>query len=84
MRGTPKMPFLQLITNLPLEKSVANKLAVDLSKVASDVLGKPEHVMSVQIKGDEVLTFAGSTDPCSAQDSWRCLTDRFPDVDYEL
>ncbi|KKZ68187.1 hypothetical protein EMCG_06148 [[Emmonsia] crescens] len=58
------MPFLELLTNVTLSREQSKELALSLSRAASEILKKPESLISVQIRADEILTFAGTHDPC--------------------
>ncbi|EEH38237.1 hypothetical protein PAAG_01158 [Paracoccidioides lutzii Pb01] len=58
------MPFIELLTNVALSREQSKELALSLSKVSARILKKPESFISVQIRSDEVLTFAGTHDPC--------------------
>ncbi|KAL1742108.1 Tautomerase/MIF superfamily [Schizophyllum fasciatum] len=55
------MPFLDLTVNIPIPDAKA--LSLELSKFGAKVLGKPEAYISVAIKVNETLTFAGTHDP---------------------
>ncbi|OJD28027.1 hypothetical protein ACJ73_00582 [Blastomyces percursus] len=56
------MPFLELLTNVTLPR--AEDHALSLSKTAAEMLEKPESLISFQVCVDEILTFAGTHDPC--------------------
>ncbi|EEH05802.1 conserved hypothetical protein [Histoplasma capsulatum var. duboisii H88] len=58
------MPFLELLTNATLSREQSKELALSLSKTASEILRKPEALISVRVQANEVLTFAGTHDPC--------------------
>ncbi|PGH01642.1 hypothetical protein GX51_05084 [Blastomyces parvus] len=58
------MPFLELLTNAALSREQSKDLALSLSKKAAEILQKPESLISVQVRVDEILTFAGTHDPC--------------------
>ncbi|EEQ92561.1 uncharacterized protein BDCG_07681 [Blastomyces dermatitidis ER-3] len=58
------MPFLELLTNVALSREQSKDLALSLSKTAAEILQKPESLISVQVRADEILTFAGTHDPC--------------------
>ncbi|PGH05009.1 hypothetical protein AJ79_06895 [Helicocarpus griseus UAMH5409] len=58
------MPFLELLTNVALSREQSKDLAISLSNKASEALKKPVALIGVQIRADEILTFAGTHDPC--------------------
>ena len=58
------MPWLQLFTNLPRSK-VAAELPSKLAKIMSTNLEKPLDRIRIHIMPDEMVSFAGSTDPCA-------------------
>ncbi len=59
------MPLITLSTNLPPISGDGNKISIQLSKAASDWLGKPESFMMVKIDWEKEMLFSGSTDPCA-------------------
>jgi hypothetical protein len=59
-----KMPFVELITNVSLTRKQTEELALSLSTCAAETLQKPEFVFGINVRANEVLTFAGNWDPC--------------------
>ena len=57
------MPVLQITTNVTIDNS--DTLAKQASKLAAEMLGKPESYVMVSISGAADLIFAGSSDPCA-------------------
>ena len=57
------MPVLQITTNVTIDN--ADALAKQASKLAAEILGKPESYVMVSINGAAELIFAGSNDPCA-------------------
>ena len=57
------MPFVQISTS---KKSVLenNLLQKEISRMISDLTGKPEDFVMTMIQSDSKMTFAGSEDPC--------------------
>jgi len=55
------MPTLQLTTNVKVEDAKA--FVLELSKLASTTLGKPESFVSVSYTYEEALSFAGTFEP---------------------
>ena len=58
------MPFIQINTS---SKSVVGNddlLQKDISKMVSDLTGKPENYVMTMIQIDTKMTFAGSDEPC--------------------
>ena len=58
------MPFIQINTS---SKSVVNNddlFQKDISKMVSDLTGKPENYVMTMIQKDTKMTFAGSEEPC--------------------
>ncbi|KAG2020877.1 hypothetical protein CC2G_006169 [Coprinopsis cinerea AmutBmut pab1-1] len=55
------MPSLDLTTNVKIEDEKA--FALEFSKFGASILGKPEKYISVNVKYNPALTFAGSFDP---------------------
>jgi phenylpyruvate tautomerase len=58
------MPFVELITNVSLTRGQTEELALSLSACAAETLQKPEFVFGINVRANEVLTFAGNWDPC--------------------
>jgi hypothetical protein len=58
------MPFVELITNVSLTRAQTEELALSLSACAAETLQKPEFAFGVNVRANEVLTFAGNWDPC--------------------
>ena len=59
------MPFLELITNVTLTRAQTEELALSLSAHAAETLQKPESAFGINVRANEVLTFAGNWDPCT-------------------
>ncbi len=57
------MPVLQITTNVTIDD--ADALAKQGSKLAAEMLGKPESYVMVSIDGAADLVFAGTNDPCA-------------------
>ena len=59
------MPFIQI--NISSKSVVKNDdlLQKDISKMVSDLTGKPESYVMTMIQRDTKMTFAGSDEPCS-------------------
>lgn len=57
------MPVLQIMTNVTIDNTDA--LAKQASKLAAEMLGKPESYVMVSINGTAELIFAGTNDPCA-------------------
>ena len=58
------MPFIQINTS---SKSVVENddlLQKDISKMVSDLTGKPENYVMTMIQIDNSMTFAGTDEPC--------------------
>ena len=58
------MPFIELITNVTLTRAQTEELALSLSAHAAETLKKPEIAFGINVRANEVLTFAGNWDPC--------------------
>ena len=58
------MPFVELVTNVSLTRAQTEELALSLSACAAETLQKPEFVFGINVRANEVLTFAGNCDPC--------------------
>jgi hypothetical protein len=58
------MPFVELITNVSLTRAQTEELALSLSACAAETLQKPEVAFGINVRANEVLTFAGNQDPC--------------------
>jgi Macrophage migration inhibitory factor (MIF) len=58
------MPFVELITNVSLTRAQTEELALSLSACAAETLQKPEFAFGINVRANEVLTFAGNQDPC--------------------
>ena len=59
------MPFLELITNVTLTRAQTEEVALSLSAFAAQTLKKPEVAFGINVRANEVLTFAGNWDPCT-------------------
>lgn len=59
------MPFVELITNVTLTRAQAEEVALSLSAFAAETLKKPESAFGINVRANEVLTFAGNWDPCT-------------------
>ena len=57
------MPLLQINTNTAVAD--INQLASSASKLIAGILGKPESYIMVNIRENEVITFAGTNEPCA-------------------
>ena len=57
------MPVLQITTNTTIDD--ANALAKQASRLAAEMLSKPESYVMVSINGNADLIFAGTNDPCA-------------------
>ena len=57
------MPFIQINAS---SKSVVNNdlLQKEISKMVSDLTGKPENYVMTMIQSDLQMTFGGSDEPC--------------------
>jgi hypothetical protein len=67
------MPFLELITNVTLTRAQAEEVALSLSAFAAVTLKKPESAFGINVRANEVLTFAGNWDPCMLLIFYCCL-----------
>jgi hypothetical protein len=68
------MPFVELITNVSLTRAQAEELALSLSACAAETLQKPEFAFGINVRANEVLTFAGNQDPCMLPVLYTLLT----------
>jgi phenylpyruvate tautomerase len=59
------MPNLTINTNIPRSKFPANFCA-DMTKVLADTLSKPESYCVVHVNADQMMTWAGSSEPCAS------------------
>jgi len=57
------MPLIELETNIHLKLEDSKALVVKLSKLSSQILGKPENVIAVKYTHNEVLCWEGTFDP---------------------
>ena len=57
------MPLLELTTNTKIDN--CPQIAQQLSKLAADILGKPESYVMIKIQPEQVLIFAGSDEPAA-------------------
>jgi len=64
LQKSRKMPFVELVTNVSLTRAQAEELALSLSACAAETLQKPEIAFGINVRANEVLTFAGNQDPC--------------------
>jgi phenylpyruvate tautomerase len=73
------MPFLELITNVTLTRAQTEEVALSLSAFAAETLKKPESAFGINVRANEVLTFAGTWAPCMLPTS--CTLLRFVNED---
>ncbi|XP_055342699.1 macrophage migration inhibitory factor-like [Paramacrobiotus metropolitanus] len=57
------MPTFQLNTNLPKAKIPAN-FCQELTDLLAKILGKPVKYLCIHVVPDQIMSFAGTTDPC--------------------
>jgi len=57
------MPYLEINTNTTIEN--CSEIAEQASKLAADILEKPESYVLVKISPEQTLLFAGSDDPAA-------------------
>ena len=57
------MPLLEISTNTPIEN--CQQLAKGASKLAAELLGKPESYVMVKVLTEQTLIFAGSDEPAA-------------------
>tara|TARA_B100000214_G_C23769032_1_gene535865 strand:- start:178 stop:519 length:342 start_codon:yes stop_codon:yes gene_type:complete len=58
------MPFIQINTSSKSVLEDYDLLQKDISKMVSDLTGKPENYVMTMIQIDTKMTFAGSDEPC--------------------
>jgi len=58
------MPFIQVNTSLNSVVDNDDLFQKDISKLISDLTGKPEDYVMTLIQRDNNMTFAGSDEPC--------------------
>jgi len=58
------MPVLSIDTNIKIEKGLGQTLR-ELSQLCSNLLGKPEQYVMVQLNDEQNLIFAGSNEPAA-------------------
>ena len=56
------MPYLELRTNVSADEA---GLALELSALAAELLGKSENYVMVAIESGRMMTFGGSEEPCA-------------------
>ncbi len=54
------MPLLEITTNIVIDNSIT--FAENASKLAADMLGKPESYVMVKVQHEQTLLFAGSNE----------------------
>lgn len=59
------MPLLSIRTNTTMNNEQAEQLAQAASKLAADMLGKPESYVMTLIQPGQQLLFAGSAEPAA-------------------
>jgi len=57
------MPYLKINTNVSLDKDRKNALAASASTLLSQLLGKPESYIMVEIASDASIMFASTNEP---------------------
>ena len=59
------MPLLELRTNQTPDKEEVKLLSSKFSRFCSEILGKPEHYVMVNLQVGQSLVFAGTDDPAA-------------------
>ena len=59
------MPLLHLTTNLELHAETEQTTAEALSKLAAELLGKPESYVMTLVQSSQAMSFGGSDEPCA-------------------
>lgn len=62
------MPFLEMQTNATPEPELGEELLKSASKRVAAALGKPESVMMTAFRGEQAMTFGGTTEPTAMVD----------------
>lgn len=57
------MPYLKLNTNVSLASSSSSELAAELSRQVTQITGKPERYVMIEVNTDKIMRFAGNTEP---------------------
>jgi len=57
------MPLLEISTNTTIDDQ--QKIAEQASKLTADLLGKPESYVMVKLQPEQILMFAGSSEPAA-------------------
>ncbi len=57
------MPFLRIQTNVDLGSEARTTIAGTSSRLVSELLGKPESFVQVQVQDNQALVFGGSDEP---------------------
>lgn len=57
------MPYLKLSTNVTIQADQSPKLLADFSKLLSRETGKPERYVMIELMGDQVMLFGGTSEP---------------------
>ena len=58
------MPFIQINTSSNSDVENVDLLQKDISKMVSDLTGKPENYVMTMVQRNTKMTFAGSDEPC--------------------
>lgn len=57
------MPYLKISTNISLDKESENSLAYKGSALLSQMLGKPENYIMIEVNSDASILFASTNEP---------------------
>jgi phenylpyruvate tautomerase len=58
------MPAFVINTNVA-RASIPASFVTEVSALAAKLAGKPESYVAIQINADQIMSFAGSTEPCA-------------------
>ena len=59
------MPFLRIQTNQPVDPDRREELALLVSRLAAEQLGKPERYVMVRLESGRTMIFAGTAAPAA-------------------
>jgi phenylpyruvate tautomerase len=59
------MPVFTLDTNISIETEIKKKLVLDLSKILSKELGKPEQYVEIVLRDNITISFGGTLEPAA-------------------
>jgi hypothetical protein len=59
------MPFVRVLTNVATDNQRSLQIVAKLSLITAEILSKPESYVMASLATDDLMSFAGTTEPCA-------------------